>query len=133
LEILASQISELYISDRAVNYSTVLALQQEASVNIILESKAEHSPFLPGKFPHCVAAEKPIMILGPEKSEVRRLLGDKYPYVAKADDVLRITNLIEDLYIKWKSNSQDLIVYRNDIKFYLSASFLKEQLEKILN
>jgi hypothetical protein len=55
LEILSSQVSELYISDGAVNYSTVLALQQEASVNIILESKAEHSPFLPGKFPHCVA------------------------------------------------------------------------------
>lgn len=133
LDELASQILELYISNGVVKYSTVLAMQQEASVNIILESKAEISPFLPGKFPHCITAEKPILVLGPEKSEVRRLLGNEYPYVAEVDDTETIAKLIEDLYKNWKTNSQELILKRNDIKNYLSASFLKEQLKEILN
>lgn len=128
-----SQISELYLSDGVEKYTTVLNMQKEASVNIILESKAEFSPFLPGKFPHCMVAEKPILILGPKKSEVRRVLGDNYPYVAEADDMLKIAGLIEVLYQKWKSNSQELISHRNDIKYYLSASFLKKQIDIILN
>jgi len=133
LDQLDSQISELYLSDGVVKYLTVLKMQKEASVNIILESKAEFSPFLPGKFPHCMAAEKPILILGPKKSEVRRVLGENYPYVAEADDMLKIAGLIEELYQKWKSDPQELIFSRNDIKSYLSATFLKKQIDIILN
>lgn len=130
---LASQISELYISDGIEEYPKVLRMQKEASVNIILESKAKLSPFLPGKFPHCIEAEKPILVLGPKKSEVRRLLGKDYPYAAEVDDPNEIAVLIEKLYKKWKSNSQEFVLRRNDIKNYLSAPFLKEQMDKILN
>jgi len=133
LNALDSQISELYISDGVENYTKVLNMQNQASVNIILESKAELSPFLPGKFPHCIASEKPILVLGPKISEVRRILGDNYPYVAEADDLLKIADLIGELYDIWKTNSQELILKRNDIKYYLSVPFLKEQLEEILS
>lgn len=133
LDTLSSQIPELYISDGVEVYNKVLRMQKEASVNIILESKAELSPFLPGKFPHCIAAEKPILVLGPEKSEVRRLLGEDYEWCAEADDIDKTANLIRELYQRWKSNPKELILKRDDIKHYLSSTFLKKQIDIILN
>lgn len=133
LDKLIPRIPELYLSDGIEDYSKVLKMQKEASVNIILESRAELSPFLPGKFPHCIEAEKPILVLGPKKSEVRRLLGKDYPYTAEADNVHEISEIIGDLYQIWKSNAQEFVLRRNDIKNYLSVPYLKEQMDKILN
>ncbi len=123
---------DIYISDGYVAYKQVLQMQQEASVNIILESKAEHSPFLPGKFPHCIRAEKPILVLGPEKSEVRRLLGVNYTFWSEIDDEEKISRLIEKLYLQWQENPGNPKLVREDLKVYLSKERLEEQLYKIL-
>jgi len=131
LDELASQILELYISNGVVKYSTVLAMQQGASVNIILESKAEISPFLPGKFPNCITAEKPILVLGPEKSEVRRLLGQDYKWWAEVDDVQQIESLINNLYLIWKNYSVLNKKYEH-LSYYMSSAYLKDNLNKIL-
>lgn len=131
LDELASQILELYISNGVVKYSTVLAMQQKASVNIILESKAEISPFLPGKFPHCIAAEKQILVLGPKKSEVNRLLGDNYVWWSEADDIQKITSLVNKSYLLWRRNGHLKIKYEN-LYYYMSPDYLKDQIGKIL-
>src|SRR5690606_34069438 len=61
------EMDQLFVSEGYVAYEEVLGIQEKTSINIILESVAETSPFLPGKFPHCVAANKPILHLGPHQ------------------------------------------------------------------
>ncbi len=107
-------------------------VQREASVNIILEAKSEISPFLPGKFPHCVAADKPILLLGPYYSESRRLLGEDYRYWTEINEVEKIAGMIEELYQIWIDKSQCLKLGRQDLEYYLSEKYLKETLDKIL-
>ena len=125
-------IPQLYSSDGYVPYSTVLALQQFTSVNLILEAKSSISPFLPGKFPHCIMAGKPIFLLGPYYSECKRLLGIDYPYWSEIDDVDKISDIISSLYLQWRENPAVLRLKRPDLEHYLSAKHLKETIERLL-
>ena len=125
------EIEQLIVSDGYVPYNLVLKMQEKASANIILESVAEVSPFLPGKFPHCVAANKPILHLGPEKSEVRRLLGSNYEYHAEADDVEEIAGKIEKLFIMWQNSPENHNLKRKDIEEYLSEAYLERVINKL--
>jgi len=97
-----------------------------ASVNIILEAKSEISPFLPGKFPYCIGADKPLILIGPYYSECRRLLGKNYKYCFDFDAVVPLSKAIEELYCKWKQSPKDLTLERPDLEKYLSAEHLKE-------
>ncbi len=124
-------IPQLIVKDY-LKYQKVRGLQEEVSVNIILEAKADLSPFLPGKFPHCIAAEKPVLLLGPAKSESRRLLGKDYAYWAEIDDVHGICKLIGELYQLWLKNDKMKMQW-SDLKSYLSTENLKSEVDKILN
>ena len=106
-------------------FDVTYLLQTHTSVNIILESKSEISPFLPAKFSHCVEANKTILSLAPFQSEVRRLLGDDYEYWSEVDDVNKIAFLIEKMYCLWKQNPENLILNRKDLEDYLSFINLK--------
>lgn len=118
-----NETPSLVVENRNVPFLEVLALQEQVSVNIILESKSEISPFLPGKFPHCIAANRPLLVLSPYYSEARRLLGEDFPYWSEADDENRIFLLIERLYLEWKSNElQEL--NRQDLEDYLGVQYL---------
>lgn len=117
---------EIYSHIGNMAFNEVYYLQQNVSVNIILEAKSEISPFLPGKFPHCVAANKPILLLGPNYSETKRLLGVDYPYQSEIDDVEKIAGIIEKLFHLWKQNPDNLLLKRNDLETYLSADYLKK-------
>lgn len=119
-----------FVVQSSLDSETVLGMQEQAAVNIILEAKSEISPFLPGKFPHCVRANKPILLLGPAISETRRLLGKDYPYWAEIDDIGKINKIISSLYFSWK-NSAALELNRPDLEEYLSHGQLKEVLENL--
>lgn len=121
-----SQIPELVVQTSNLPFITVYELQKQTTVNIILESKAEISPFLPGKFPHCVEANKPILVLGPYYSEIKRLLGEEYKYVAEADDVKKIAETIQNLYGQWLDNPNGLRLNRTDLEHYISLNYLNE-------
>ncbi|MGY5847683.1 UDP-glycosyltransferase [Salegentibacter sp. HM20] len=125
-------VEELYISDGYVPYEEVLKMQEKAAVNVILESVAEMSPFLPGKFPHCIVTNKPILHLGPELSEVRRLLGAGYPYYAEANDIDEISLMLEKLYFSWKENGEILQAEWSELSKYLSAEHLEEQINNFM-
>lgn len=112
-------------------YPIVRQLQNSVSVNVILEAKSEISPFLPGKFPHCIEANKPILLLGPPLSESRRLLGNDYPYWAEIDDEKKIAGLLSELYHKWKKGEQELQLERRDIVEYLSADNLANIIQNL--
>ncbi len=120
------EVSELFVKTENEKFECVYLMQQAASVNVILESKSEISPFLPGKFPHCVAANKPILVLAPYYSETRRLLGEEYPYITEVDNVDEIANKLELLYVVWKEDPTKLQLNRPDLEVYLSKEYLKE-------
>ncbi|MBF4470304.1 UDP-glycosyltransferase [Flavobacterium sp. HJJ] len=117
---------EIYIYNGNIPFDTVYNLQKNASVNVILESKSEISPFLPGKFPHCIEANKIIFSLAPYYSETRRLLGNNYPYWAEVDEVGKIAIVITALYQLWKQDPDSLLLNRKDLVEYLSADYLSE-------
>ncbi|WNH09634.1 hypothetical protein [Thalassobellus suaedae] len=124
-------LPQLYVQLTSVPFSEVYWLQNQVSVNIILEANSEISPFLPGKFPHCVAANKPILLLGPKHSETKRLLGAHYEYWAEVDNVKAILVIFEKLYKEWLISSKTVRLNRPDLENYLGKAHLKEQLEKV--
>lgn len=126
-----NEIPQMYISEGYVDFNTVLTMQKHASVNVILEAKAEISPFLPGKFAHCILADKPILHLGPSNSETMRLLGENYTYHSSIDNVNEINKKIERLYNLWLNSKDKLFLDREDIKDYLSVTNLKKVISKI--
>ena len=127
----AREHQEIIVIPENRSFREVNLLQEKSSVNIILEAKSEISPFLPGKFAHCVKADKPILHLGPENSETKRLLGTIYPYAAEIDEVSRITKIIEELYFRWKKEG-DLKLDRPDLEEYLSPKHLKEVVQNMI-
>ncbi len=122
---------QIYIHNGMIPFDTVYHLQQQASLNIILEAKSEISPFLPAKFPHCVQANKVILSLAPYYSETKRLLGVDYDYWAEIDDVPKIASLIAILYRLWKENPANLELNRPDLEDYLSVMYLKKVMLEI--
>lgn len=126
LEMYQNNYPEIVIHNGNVAFEEVYRLQKNVSVNIILESKSEISPFLPAKFPHCVEANKTILSLVPYYSETRRLLGKDYPYWSEVDDVNMIADLIEKMYRLWKQNPDNLLLNRRDLVDYLSVDYLKK-------
>ncbi|MCV9931249.1 UDP-glycosyltransferase [Flavobacterium sp. LS1R47] len=131
LENYKQNISEIFIHIGNKPFDEVYHLQKNVSVNIILEAKGEISPFLPAKFPHCVEANKTILSLSPYYSETRRLLGKDYEFCSEVDDVDRIASLIEKLYQLWKQNPDCLNLDRKDLEEYVSATYLKEVINKL--
>ncbi len=131
LESVQKNSREITIYNGNVAFNEVYHLQKHVSVNIILESKSEISPFLPGKFPHCVAANKHILVLGPYYSETRRLLGNDYPYWSEVDDVENIAKKIAALYGLWISNNENLKLDRDDLNQYFGTEKLKKVLESL--
>ena len=125
-------IPELYVCLNNKPFDEVQFLQNNATVNIILESKSEISPFLPGKFPHCVEANKPILALGPYYSESRRLLGADYPYWSEVDDVENIANQIGKLYLFWQKDAK-MVLNKIDLKEYVSIDYLKRVIDQLHN
>lgn len=117
---------EIFIFNGNVPFDIVYNLQKNVTVNIILESKSEISPFLPAKFPHCVEANKSILSLAPYYSETRRLLGHDYPYWAEQDDIEQIASLMGKMYRLWKQHPDNLLLNRKDLVEYLSADNLKK-------
>lgn len=125
------EIAEFTVIDSIRPFDEVYNIQNNASVNIIMEAKADISPFLPAKFPHCVAANKMILSLAPCNSEVKRLLGEDYQYWAEVDDAIAVSQLIGKLYFLWKNDSKSLALNRPDLEYYLSVSYLKGAIENL--
>lgn len=126
-----NDISQFKVSPNYLDFGMVQNMQKLSVVNIILEAKSTISPFLPGKFPHCVAANRLILHLGPYKSESKRLLGESYDYWAEIDDVSRISKIITKLYNQWKQNPESMVLNRQDLEEYLSLSYLNKVMGEI--
>ncbi len=128
---LCRQIPQVYKSDGYVNFAEVEVLQKNVTALLILEAISDVSPFLPGKFPHYIAGNKPIVHLGPKNSETRRLLGEEYSYSCAADDVVGISEILKNLYAAWKTD-KSLFLDRPDLLAYISPAHFNNQISKII-
>ena len=124
MEEVKKEIPQFYSSENYLPFNQVQAIQKSAAVNVILEAKGPTSPFLPGKFPHCIQAGKPILLLGPYYSESRRLLGEDYPWWSEIDDEEKILGIIKNLYSNWISEALSHPM-NTEVRDYLSHSYLK--------
>lgn len=124
------ELPQLYSTDRYESFDKVLAMQKNAAVNVILEAKGPISPFLPGKFPHCIEARKLILLLGPYYSESRRLLGEQYPFWSEIDNEKNIQMLIQKLYDNWQKNPKSEL-NRPDLEEYLYVQNLKNTISQL--
>jgi len=120
-------LPQFYCSYGDLSYDVVNKMQKYISVGLIMESKGVISPFLPGKFSSCVMSDKMILHLGPKNSEIRRLLGEDYPYMAEIDNVDLISKLIVELYNHWKNDNQ-MNLNRTDLKLYVGTDYLEDQI-----
>ena len=127
-ENMRQEIPQFYASEEKLNFDTVIEIQKNASINVILEAKAPISPFLPGKFPHCIAAGKPILLLGPKISESHRLLEKDYPYWSEIDDEGKISEILENIYQMFQRNPNSLDREYSRLIKYLSEYNLKQVL-----
>lgn len=128
-----SNDNNLVLIPKNLPFNIVYQLQYSVSVNIILEAKSDISPFLPGKFPHCVAANKKMLLLGPENSETKRLLGEDYEYWSEIDNITLISKLIEKLYFEWKANPNEMLLNKPELLDYLGVNHLKKIIDKIIH
>jgi len=129
LEDYQNSTPQLLVKNENVAFEIIYKLQQHVSVNIILESKSEISPFLPGKFPHCIEANKMLLLLAPYYSETRRLLGNDYEFWSEVDEVEKIASLIEKLYKMWQNDANSLDLNRQDLLDYCSSKQLKKVID----
>jgi len=131
----AYELAPQFIFHPGVSYGESLALQQAASVNLIIEaSDTDFSPFLPAKMAHCVMVDKPILALSPKISEVRRLLGEDYTWQSEADDSKQIAGILSELYLKWKNTkAESWHLNRIDLQDYFSSAYLNIQIQNLLN
>ena len=127
LKLAADRHKQIYVSKGYVSFEEVYHMQLTASVNVILEAKAEISPFLPGKFAHCIVANNPIVLIGPYYSESKRLLGKEYPYAFEFSEVNELEQAITQLYLDWE-NGELAPLNRDDLRHYLSKAYLEEKL-----
>ncbi|WP_142785576.1 glycosyltransferase family protein [Changchengzhania lutea] len=132
IENYSKKLPQLHIDLSHISFKDVYWLQNHVSVNVILEADSEISPFLPGKFPHCVSANKPIFHLGPKNSETFRLLGGNYLHHSSIDDVNNIAYCIGQLYNLWLKNGDKLELNRQDLEYYISADYLEKVLLKVI-
>lgn len=127
-----SPYKNLHLHSGSLPFNEVLPLQYAAQVNVILEAKGPFSPFLPGKVAHCIKANKPMLLLGPYKSETRRVLGEAYPYWSEIDDVPVIKAHLKTLYNAWKSNHKQDLEVSKEVGEYFSADYVKTQFDHLI-
>ncbi|SHE88147.1 hypothetical protein SAMN05444278_10793 [Psychroflexus salarius] len=106
--------------DAYIQFNIVFQLQKLASVNVVIEADTWLSPFLPGKIPHLVVANKPILHIGPTTSETMRLLGKNHELHTPNNEksINCLAKKIEAMYKLWETE-QELVLNRKDLENYL--------------
>ncbi|MDT0645309.1 hypothetical protein RM545_01290 [Zunongwangia sp. F260] len=95
----------------------------ESDINIILENGPYYCNILPGKVPFLASIGKPVLVISPGRSELRRILKNDSRYIADM-------NLVEDIQFKLKNlilinlqNSEPVYPFGN---YFSDANFLKQ-------
>ena len=121
----------LRVITQRVSYPKSLELLRQCDMALVVEADADFSPFMPGKLADIFYYEKPVLALTPERSEVRRILGKDYPYVARVNDTGTIYNILKRAWKAWKSGA-----LKNPdaerLKKYVSVEDFNKRFDEIL-
>ncbi|NNE32709.1 MAG: hypothetical protein HKN40_10095, partial [Winogradskyella sp.] len=99
----------------------------ESDIILILENGPEISNILVGKAPFVAALKKPVLILAPELSELRRIVKEE-KYIATYSNKIEIKEKLKNLLLDQLKSNKDVSVFRN----YFSIDNFKNQLNQIL-
>jgi hypothetical protein len=108
--------------DSYMPFETVFELQKRASINVVIEANTWLSPFLPGKIPHLVIADKPILHIGPTQSETIRILGKHHELHVPnhIDELQLLAKKLASVYESWNA-CKNLSLDRPDLGEYLTS------------
>ena len=99
----------------------------ESDIILILENGPEISNILVGKAPFVDALKKPVLILAPEVSELRRIVKDK-KYIATYSNKAEIKEKLKNLILDRLNSNSEVSLFGN----YFSDDNFKIQLNQIL-
>jgi hypothetical protein len=127
-----SNLQNVRFTTIRTSYQNSLDIMMQADALLVIEAIADFSPFLPGKLADIAFAEKPVIDLSPKNSELRRLLGNDYPYQCELNDVNTIKKVLYQFYLDFKNNKIDnnIIV---QLKSYVSIETNAKILSRFLN
>ncbi len=127
-----NNIKNVHFIDKRLSYKRTLELLQEVELALVIEAAGDFSPFMPGKLADIFYREKPVLALTPEVSEVRRILGVNYPYMAEPNDVDGIYDALKKAWLAWKSGKLNLPDVER-LQNYVSPESFLERFDKMLS
>ncbi len=100
----------------------------ESDINVILENGPYYCNILPGKVPFLASIGKPVFVVSPERSELRRIMENDNRYIADMKSVEEIKSKLDNL-IKYKMENSEPVFPFGD---YFSDENFKAKLDEIL-
>jgi hypothetical protein len=100
----------------------------ESDINVILENGPHYCNILPGKVPFLAAIGKPVLVVSPERSELRRIMKNNDKYIADMNSVEDIKSKLEKL-IQFRMESHEKV---NPFGDYFSDASFKKRIDSIL-
>lgn len=95
----------------------------ESDINVILENGPYYCNILPGKVPFLASIGKPILIVSPKRSELRRILKNETKYIADMNNVAEIKLKMENLILNTMQNTESVYPFGD---YFSDANFLKQ-------
>jgi len=128
----ANATRNIELIDTRVTYAQSLELIRKAVGVIVLEAEAEYSPFMPAKISDILKERKPVIAITPVDSEVREILGSRYPYIADSRDSFEISRMLKRFLDDVDSGAVDLEALE-EIRFPLTTEGQIESLMEIFS
>ena len=100
----------------------------QSDILIILENGPYYSNTLPGKVPFLAATGKQILVVSPEKSELRRIMKNDDKYIADMNSVENIKLKLDNLILDRLQNNEQVSPFGD----YFSDSNFHKQIDAIL-
>ena len=97
--------NNIHLINERYKHAQTLMLLKSVTVLILLETTEEESSFIPGKLSDYIKNDRPILALTPKRSEISRILGDECKHLSEVDDTGKIHQLLDQLWLEWKSKS----------------------------
>ena len=101
----------------------------ESDINVILENGPYYCNILPGKVPFLASIQKPVFVVSPERSELRRIMKNDTRYIANMNNVEEIKSKLENLINYKMENSEPDYPFGD----YFSIENFKIMLDKALS
>ncbi len=119
------------ISKNRISYLESIGIMQSLDLPVILEAPYIFSPFMPGKLADILYFKKPFLGITPKFSEIRRIMGMNYPYLADTNNTEDIFNKLTLAWEDWKEKGLSL-ANSKILKYYVSYDYFTKIFREII-